>query len=120
MAKAELRYLISPDLADLENGRPVDPEYFCILVQALIGEQGEPGEDTFDFVVCTPSALPGIIPEKGYLAGRHYLFVHDYDYHLIRQAIEEFCDKAVGPDWSAVANILARYGAWEYEDYKEG
>jgi hypothetical protein len=43
--------------------------------------------------------------------------VYQYDYTLIRQAIQEICDAATGPDWQTLAGFMARYGAWEFEDY---
>ena len=117
--KAELRALHSPDLADLEHGSPPDPADFGILVQAMIGPEDEEGEESFDILVCTPSWLANEVPTDGHLWGRHYLFVTRYDFAAIESAVRKLCDSAEGPDWSAVAAVLARYGAWEFENYQE-
>ena len=115
--RVEVQLLTSPDLPDMDERAPDDPTDFCILVQALVGLEGEEGADTFDFLVCTPNRVAGLIPDGGVLPGRTYLFVHRYDYATIRGAIQSFCDRAsVGRDWRAVAQILARWGRWEYED----
>lgn len=119
MVRAQLRYLHSPDLPDLEHGAPADPEDFCILVQAMVGPRGEEGEESFDFLVCTPRWLSAQAPPEGFLFGRHYLFLWRYDYKLLRRVIEDLCARAEGPDWGAVAARLARYGLWEFEDYVE-
>lgn len=117
--RATLRRLHSPDLFDLEHGQPDDPQCFGILVQALIGPMGEDGEESFDFLVCTPSWLATRIPEGAYRFGYHYLFLARYDYALLRSAILHICTLADGEDWSSVAGLIARYGRWEFEDYHD-
>jgi hypothetical protein len=51
--------------------------------------------------------------------GRHHLVVNRYDLELIRGAIEDLCREATGSDWSSVAEYLARFSKWEFEDYRE-
>ncbi len=119
MVKAQLRELHSPDLADLDKNTPPDLTNFGLLMQALIGVEGEEGEESFDFIVCTPSWLAEEVARKGFILGRHYLFVASYDYAQIEKIIDDLCNQAEGEDWDAVAAFLSRYGAWEYEDYQE-
>jgi hypothetical protein len=123
MIRAELRHLNSVTVPDVELERfePVDPADVCLSVTAYIGARGEEGEDLFYFGVCTPRALERQVEsaEQGYLLGRHYIIVPRYDYGVIRRAIEDLCRKAKGSDWEAVATWLARYGAWEFEDYRD-
>src|SRR5687767_13594240 len=116
--RAELRYLNSPDVWDLVTHKPEDPQNFGFLVQAMVGPVGELGEESFDFVVCTPRWLAGQVIERGYLFGRHYLFLDSYDYSLLKRAIESLLG-IEGPDWPTLAEQLNRYGHWEFEDYKE-
>jgi hypothetical protein len=118
VVKAELRFLHSPDLDDLEHGGPADPEHFGILVQAVLGPVGGEGEESFDIIVCTPSWIGAEAARDGYAWGRHYLVVPRYDYAMLERAVTELCATAEGPDWQSVAAILARYGAWEFEDYE--
>jgi hypothetical protein len=116
--KAVLREFHSPDLADLEHGAPPDSANFRIVLQAMIGGDDEDeAEESFDFLVCTPLWLSKNIVAGEYIWGRHYLLVAVYDFALIQKAVQDVCDAATGPDWETVAGILARYGAWEFEDY---
>ncbi len=113
--QAELKFLHSPQLPDLERAQPPDPADFEILVQALIGAEGQPAADTFDFIVCTPNRLAKHVASEGTMSGHSYLFVAKYDYAEIRTAILGFCEKAVGQSWPEIVTILSRYGQWEYE-----
>ena len=118
MIRAELRQLHSPDLLDLENSIPPDPEQFGILVQALVGPLGEAGEESFDFVVCTLSWLNIQIARDEYRFARGHLLVRYYSYKVIKSALEKLCGSVSGSDWTSVAQKLARYGQWEFEDYQ--
>lgn len=119
MIKAALRRLHSPDVWDLGSHAPDDPDRFSILVQAMIGPEGGPGEESFDFVICTPALLAKDLETRRYQFGRHYLFVNRYDPELIEQVLHELCESASGPDWESVATYLSRYGQWEFEDYTD-
>ena len=116
--KPEVRRLISPDLYDLENGAPEDIGHFCLLIQAIVGPSDGPGEESFDFLVCTPSWIASVV-QAGFLFGRHYLIVERYDYKFINNAISSLCANISGSCWRDVAERLARYGKWEFEDYRE-
>jgi hypothetical protein len=118
MIKAQLRELHSPDLEELDKNSPADPKKFGLLVQALVGPEGAEGEESFDFMVCTPAWLAEELGDSGYILGRHYLFVAKYDYAQLKKIIEGLCSQANGEDWAAAAAFLSRYGAWEYEDYQ--
>jgi hypothetical protein len=115
---AELRHLHSPDVLDMTAYIPEDPTHFSILVQAMIGPSGEQGEESFDFIVCTPRWLETVLSQDGFVFGQHYLIVARYDYGLIWQVIEDLCNRTDGPDWTTIGNKLGRYGHWEFEDYK--
>jgi Immunity protein 8 len=52
--QASLRRLHSPDAWDLRSFLPTDPLNFGILTQAIIGSSEDGGEDSFDFMLCTP------------------------------------------------------------------
>lgn len=118
MLRAQLRRLHSPDVANLETHVPAEPECFGILVQAMVGPEDMPGEESFDFIVCTPRWLTSKVVVHGYAVGRHHLVVRTYEYEVIRGAISDLCEKAVGPDWLTVASKLGRFGKWEFEDYR--
>jgi hypothetical protein len=54
--RAEIKRWRSIDLPDAQS-LPDCPDDYCVHMQADIGPPGEEGGDTFDFEVCTPSAL---------------------------------------------------------------
>ena len=114
--KASLRYLHSPDLSDLEHAAPPDPENFCILLQAMIGPEDGKGEESFDFLLCTPKWLMDDLGAKAHLWGRHYLLVPRYDFASILKAVTTLCSDVEAPDWKSTAAIISRYGKWEFED----
>jgi hypothetical protein len=121
--QAELRHLNSTSVPDVELERfePAAPTDVCIGVTVYIGPKGQQGEDLFDFDICTPRALERRLAgeEPGRLFGRHWIIVGRYSYEVVRFVIERLRSEARGPDWQAVAARLARYGAWEFEDYRE-
>lgn len=51
--QAEIRHLLTPDI-DPDTYVPDDPDRFLFLVQMLAGTAGQPGEESFQFEVCTP------------------------------------------------------------------
>lgn len=118
MTKAVLRSLHSPD-ADLTSYAPEDPSRFSVLVQAIIGPEGQVGGESFDFVFCTPLWLAVQLERQPYVIGRHYVLVSGYSLELIETVVRELCARATAPDWESVATYLARYGRWEFEDYTE-
>lgn len=118
MIKAALRTFHSPD-ADLDTFLPRDASNFGVVVQALIGPEDNTGEESFEFIFCTPSWLSDQVERKRVVTGRHHIFVSHYSLEMIDQTIRTLCTRAVGPDWLTVASYLARYGRWEFEDYTE-
>jgi len=121
MMHAEIRYLHSPDVEDLESFQPEMPDTFCILVQAMIGPRGQLGEESFDFLVCTPKWLAKELETTNRIWGRHYLFVNRYSYDLLWRTINDLCVNTIntrGNSWQEIGAQLARYGKWEFEDYR--
>jgi hypothetical protein len=120
--KGELRGLYSPDIpeTDLESFRPEDGDNFALLVTAFVGPSDAPGEEMFDFVVCTPRWLAEHPPEKGFWFLRNHLLLTRWDYEVLERAVRDLCAHAVGDTWEEVAMKLSRYGHWEFEDYRDG
>ncbi len=119
--KARLKRLHSPDVADLRDFRPADPDVFSILVQAMIGpDSDEDSSESFDIVVCTPRWLDQRLNDSDELFdGRHYLFCKRFSYDAVWKYIDQKCRTCAGPDWPSVAAQLSRFGKWEFEDYRE-
>lgn len=114
---AELKYLHSPDALNLQNYVPDDPECFQVLLQAIVGPHKGEGEESFDFLVCTPRWLEKELLDKGFVFGRHRLIVGRYDYNLLWQTISDLCTSVKGADWEAIGNKLSSFGHWEFENY---
>lgn len=117
--RAKLLRLHSPDVSALQEYVPDDPDEFGVLVQAMVGPVDGEGEESFDFVVCTPRWFEAQPFEKGFAWPRHHLFVKRWDYATVERAISDVVGRAAGEDWSSVASKIGRYGGWEFEDYRE-
>jgi hypothetical protein len=117
--KAVIRRLYSPDVDDLSNYIPSDPESFSFLLQMVAGPECEEGEESFDIQVCTPKWMLENYKQDEIIIGRHYLIVMEYNYDRILQRIRSFCSRCEGSTWEEVAEKLNRLGHWEFEDYQE-
>lgn len=115
--KAAIRDFYSPDVDDLVSWRPADPTRFGFLLQVMVGPSDGEGEESFDFVVCSPEWLRGNSGEDRLVVGRHHILLFEYDYDLLKKAIERIVDDAGGSDWTEIATKIGRYGKWEFEDY---
>jgi hypothetical protein len=116
--RATLRRLHSPDVDRLDEYVPKDPEDFSVLVQALVGPQDGEGEESFDFVVCTPRWFHAQQSDRGFAWPQNHLFVKRWDLATVERAITDIVLHAEGDDWPSVAAQIARYGRWEFEDYR--
>lgn len=117
--KATIRRFHSPDVPDLDSWTPPDPTCFGFLLQVLVGPQNAEGEESFDFVVCTPDWLKEKHGERAIILGRHHVLLFEYDLEGIKKALAEIEARASGNSWRDVASEIARYGRWEFEDYGE-
>lgn len=115
---AELKRLHSPDVYDLKNYQPEDPEVFCFILQAMIGPLGGAGEESFDIEVCTPKWIESHHGVGEVVIGQYYMFVREYNYQNIVSAIERFLKGCSGKDWREVSNKVSRLGRWEFDGYE--
>ena len=115
----EVRWLHSPDVLDLENSHPENLRNFCILIQAMIGPKNMSGEESFDFLVCTPEWLSDELKHETFIFASNYLIVSKFDYKVIWNAIATLCAQVTGETWSEVGKKLNKYGQWEFEGYVE-
>jgi len=114
--KASLRYLHFPDVDSPEENLPSVPDHLPIPMQAMIGPRDSEGEESFEFIVCTPRWIETKVGELKHLFGRHLLIVDRYDYVTIARAIEGLCNIHDAPDWPSLASRLGEYGAWEFHE----
>lgn len=113
--QAELRSLFSTDVDDLRSFAPGDR--FCITLHAQIGPSGLPGEESFDFDICSPLWLTAEVERDGVVSGRFRLFMAQFDYDAVERYVANRIAQATGADWDEVATKLARWSHWEFEDY---
>nr|VFJ65291.1 MAG: Immunity protein 8 [Candidatus Kentron sp. DK] len=115
--KAELKRMHSPDIDNLEDFQPKNPDNFAFLLQIMVGPEGEDSMESFDVEVCTPEWINDTYSYEDIIIGRHHLIVKQYDYHGIFRVIESFVKGCTGSNWDEVANKIGRLGRWEFEDY---
>jgi len=115
---SEIKGMHSPDLIDLGYENPPDIENCCVLIEVSVGPKGETSEETFGVVIVTPKWLADHVSDRDYLFARHYLIVQRFDYDVVKSAIRKQFQGVQGARWADVAERLARYGQWEFEDYQ--
>ena len=117
--KAEIKRLHSPDVYDLKNYRPEKPENFSFLLQVLVGQRRTKGEESFDFIVCTPKWLLSNNNKKNILFGTYHLIVFEYDYENLLSTLKKCIESVEESDWLHLAQKIGRFGQWEFQDYRE-
>lgn len=116
--RCELRRLHSPDVRDLECFRPEDQTYFGLLIQAMIGPEGGPGEEAFDFILCSPTWLRDHLGNDGARWCHGILVTQQYDYTTLYQAVQKLCRQTDGESWDEIANRLGHFTNWEFDSYR--
>jgi hypothetical protein len=111
----ELRDL-STTAGELEDLVYVSGEEFDICLDVEIGLVGEAGADLFYVSAISPSAMAAMTKD-GPRFLRHKLLMDSFNAASAKEAIERLCRRCNGPDWDTIAEKLARYMQWEYEDY---
>jgi hypothetical protein len=115
----ELKRLHSPDVEDIKDFRSIEGEKYGLLVQAFVGTKESEGFETFDFIVCSPEYLLEVLKSKDEVFLRHYLIINGFTYKKFENRMQRLVKSLSGKDWNEYANKLARYGKWEFEDYKD-
>lgn len=114
-----LKRLHSPDVENLEEYCPQDPNNFSFLLQVMVGPEDEEGEESFDIEVCTPEWLKTRCAREGVVIGRHLIVLEKYDYKKICKFLDSYLYGCAGESWGEVAEKISRIGKWEFEDYKK-
>jgi hypothetical protein len=117
VVRAELKSLHSPEADPLQDFRPSGP--FGILVQAIVGPHGEKGQESFDFMLCSPEwfVADKLPSANSVVAARHYIFMREYDYSTLEKFVRDYCASCEGTTWREAAERVGRLGRWEFEDY---
>ncbi|MHA6723178.1 Imm8 family immunity protein [Sphingomonas sp. RS2018] len=114
---AALRALMTIDHEPLDSVRP-EGVAFCVSLRALVGPAGLPGEESFDFDVCSPEWLAAELDGRAIISGRFLLIARRYDPCRIEDYVRTRVAQASGDDWPTVAGKLARWSHWEFDDYR--
>jgi hypothetical protein len=115
--KAQVRHVLGPDGLDLATYRSTDPDHFCVGVRLIAGPAGASGEESFDFEVCTASALEEKLGGDPRLL-RHVVLIRRFDPDAIIRFVEAHVRSCEGDTWPVLAEKLGRLGHWEFEDYQ--
>src|SRR4051794_17513916 len=110
--RASVRHFISPDV-DLDAFWPEDPDNFSFLLQALVGPADAEGEESLQFIVCTPQALEKRVALEGIVFGRSLVIVNSSDISRILSSIRASIERVEAPSWRALGGRLARLGVYE-------
>lgn len=113
--RAKLKELGADDVG-LASYVPEDPRCFSVNLRLCIGLEGSDGGDYFELFVCTPEWLGKNL--NGQLWGRHFLIVREFDYEGLVSTLERQIGLCTGEQWSDIADKLARFFNWEFEDYQ--
>jgi hypothetical protein len=114
---AELRALVTVEHEPIDTAQP-EGDAFCISLRALVGPLGLPGEESFDFDVCSPAWLEAELESRTTIGGRFLLIARNFDPRSIEDYVRKTIAQASGKDWSEVAAKIARWSHWEFEDYR--
>jgi hypothetical protein len=79
---AKLKRLHSPDIYNLEIYQPEYANSFCFLLQAVVGPEGEEGDECVDIEVCTSKRIEENLGLDEALVGQHCLTLHSYNYKI--------------------------------------
>ena len=116
--KPEIKSFHSPDVFDLTTYQPNEKNNFGFLLEVEIGILGQEGADLFFFMVCTPEWFANFNKSKNVIFGSHYIFMYEYDYTILCNALLSYTGDIEKDTWDEIAAKLNRIGAWEFEDYK--
>jgi hypothetical protein len=120
--KVDIRDFYSIEIEDaLDMYWPDDVFNFGTWIRLYIGPAGDRLSNSFDLFVCTPEWLASNVKLKPNQAmwGRHMLIVSDYDPDKLKASAERLLLSLTGAEWLPIAEKIARYAAWEFEDYQE-
>jgi hypothetical protein len=114
--RAQIRHLLTLDI-DPNTFAPEDPERFMFMVQMLAGPSDGPGEESFQFIVCTPGWLQDQVSREGPMLSTHHVIVGTYDWPALKTFFEQLASRCTGADWREAATKLSRHSDYEYADW---
>jgi hypothetical protein len=85
---------------------PQDPEDFSFLLQALVGPADGPGEESLQFIVCTPRSIRKKLATQPIVFGRSLVIVETWGAERILAGIRLAIERIDAPTWNAVVNLF--------------
>lgn len=105
----------------LEDYIPTEKNSFGLWVTFSIGPSSEDGGSIYQLLVCTPSWLESKTTKGNIFWGRHMLVIDSFDAKLIKNSVDqlivELANQFPNDNDDEIAEKIARYAHWEYEDY---
>lgn len=117
MIRAELRDIHCSDADPLETWVPYSDDW-GLPFEMSIGSVGSSGADIFQVLVCSPAWIVREAREGAIVDGRHHLIVASYDFDRLHAYLRGRVSQVQGATWGEVAERLARFARWEFEDYR--
>lgn len=106
----------SPDVDDLENWVcPSEPA--SLLVSFTAGPVGLESGDDFSVLICNVGWLQAESDGRPVGLRHHVLLSPGTGFPAVKQYLETRVNACTDEDWIAVAARIARFAAWEFEDY---
>ena len=116
---AELRAFWSDEVEDLDHFSPPQPDCFKLRLVASIGIHGQPGQDTYELLLCTPKFLENELTINQVLPAIHRLIVKEYNIDQVEGWLRTYCLSIAGDSVNEIQDRLRLLGHWEFEDYRE-
>lgn len=108
---------MSLDVDDLAGWAP-EGDVWVLALRLLAGPDDGPGEESFDLTVCSVGWIAERIRRDVIFDARHHLIVENYHWPSLRAYVQRRVERCDGATWRDVAEKLARFGYWEFEDYQ--
>lgn len=115
--KALIRDIYSSDV-DVESYRSADRYDDGQWIRLLIGPDGEPGEESFDVLVCTPRWLARRLNQGGFQFVRHTLLMEAFDLSTAIDLLRHEVASVTGSTWAELLLDLVQIGRWEFQNYR--
>ncbi|QKW35238.1 hypothetical protein HUT06_15305 [Actinomadura sp. NAK00032] len=111
----KVRALISPDV-DLDSFWPEDETDFSFLLQALVGPSDGIGEESLQFIVCTPKNVARRLVREQVVFGYSLILVDSPNIPPLLRTVTAAIERIEGATWSDMVRKLARLGVYEFDD----
>ncbi|MDQ0104497.1 hypothetical protein J2T10_004172 [Paenarthrobacter nicotinovorans] len=114
--KPVIKYFYSSDV-DVDSYESTDPANDGVFLRMIIGDDQGRGEESFDVIVCTVKWLESQVKIEGPIFSRAYLLMPEVDLPAAMTFLRRAISKIQGATWEAVANEIAKFSIWEFDNY---